>query len=202
MGMNLMSPKAPPPAPGFKLLAELNEYTRLPQEEREAILADYVAATEQRQVMLDVMAADKDAAAEDREGAAQALRDADQSAKKTVNAAQTKGKGIIAAANKQAESVNRKVAENVAGAAAQAETAADEAREREDAVKAREDACEEREANAFKEREDAVTLREDKVTKREREAEDMHALGVSTKEGYEALLRQINALVPSAAAAE
>ena len=111
-----------------------------------------------------------------------------------------KAREIGNAANSQAESVNKAVAENVANAQTVMETAASVSQEREHAVEARWKACEVREANAFKEREDAVAQREDEVARREREAEDLYALGLSTKEGYEALLRQINALSTGAGA--
>lgn len=197
MAMHPMSPKRIPTPTAFKLLAELEEFFAHPAKERRDALKDYAAAADQRQTMLDAMAADRDATAADREAAGHVLEEATALAKATTDAADIKGKGIVGAAHEQAESINRTVAENVATAEAKAESVVKNAQEREGAVKAREDTCEKREANAFKEREAAVTARENEATRREREAEDMHALGLSTKEGYETLLRQINALVPA-----
>ena len=197
MAMHPMSPKRIPTPTAFKLLAELEEFFAHPAKERRGALKDYAAATEQRQLMLDAMQADADVAAADRAIANREAKASLDASALALETAETKAKGIVDTANNQAESINRTVAENVAEAEAKAEALANNAQEREDAVKAREDACEEREANAFKEREAAVTAREDETARREREAEDMHALGLSTKEGYEALLRQINALVPA-----
>ena len=197
MAMHPMSPKRIPTPTAFKLLAELEEFFARPAKERRDALKDYAAAADTRQAALEKIESDIEAATSNRAGAAMIKSEAEDAAQAVDAEAKAKGKRVVDAANEQAESINRTVAENVAAAEAKAEALANASQEREDAVKAREDACEAREANAFKEREAAVTAREDEATRREREAEDMHALGLSTKEGYEALLRQINALVPA-----
>ena len=197
MAMHPMSPKRIPTPTAFKLLAELEEFFAHPAKERREALKDYAAASDTRQAAIEKIESDVAAATSNRAGAAMIKSEAEKAAQAIDAEAKAKAKRVIDTANEQAGSINKTVAENVAAAEAKAEALTNDAQERADAAKVREDACEERETNAFQKREDAVTLREREVAREKREAEEMLALGTSTKEGYEALLRQINALVPA-----
>ncbi len=195
MSMNPMSPKAAlPPAPAFRLLADLNEFFAHPLKERQAALDGYMAAEDQRQAALDIMEADTAMAAVDREAATQAKRKAEEMAESVLRQANAHAKGIIDAATEQAESVNETVRENVARAKADSETWSSRLKKREDAVQDREDACEVREANAFKDREDAVLLREQAVEEADIAAKRLSAQAHASKDAYDALISDINAL--------
>ena len=188
-----MSPKLPPVA-AFRLLADLNDYLSLSKKEREAALADYMAATEERQMMLDALEEATNSAVADRAAAAQELDESVAFAKTTTDTAHDKARGIVAAAASQAESVNKTVAETVAMAKANSETGGMRLKKRENAVEKREDACELREANAFKEREEDVTEREQAVEEGEKNLKRLTAAGQTAKETYEEMIREINAL--------
>ena len=194
MPMNPMSPKTLPPVAAFRLLADLNEYTKLPQEQRDTILADYMAAKEEREVMLEAMQRDQAAAAEDRKSAATNRAESMNMAQRTVDDAHVEAKRITNAAIAQSESVNLTVAENVAKAEALAAEMALKIRDRKDAVHAREDACEEREANAFKVREIAVKGREDAVLVDEGRVAILESEAQAMKATYEQLVADFNAL--------
>lgn len=199
MAMNPMAPSRVPSPTAFKLLAELQEFFAHPAKDRKAAMDAYAEASEARQTALLTIESDVAAATANRIGAANIKSEAEEAAQAIETEAHAKAKRIVDTANEQAGSINKTTAENVAEARTSIEAAAEDAQDWADALQTREVACKEREAHAFQERENAVTQRESKVTKREREAEEMLALGVSTKEGYEALLRQINSLMPQAA---
>lgn len=193
-----MKPTLPPVA-AFRLLADLNNYLSLSPKAREAILADYMAAKEQRETMLAALESDQKVAEADRAAASVALRVAKENAEKQGRDAETQAREIVGKANAEATLMKTKIAEDVEATTERMRVSQQAILDRQDAVQAREDACEEREANAFREREEAVVLRERNVEQREREAEKAHALGQATKQNYEALLRQINALGTAAA---
>ena len=195
MSMNPMSPKAAlPPAPAFRLLADLNEFFAHPLKERQAALDGYMAAEDQRQAALDIMEADTAMAAVDRAAAAKTKAEAEEAARATVTEAHAKANGIVGAATAQAESVNETVRENVARAKADSETWSSRLKKREDAVQDREDACEVREANAFKDREDAVLSREQAVEEADIAAKRLSAQAHASKDAYDALIADFNAL--------
>ena len=194
MGMNPMSPKAPPAPAAFKLLSELNEFMAHPLEERQAVLEDYATAAEQRQAAIETIAKDLGAAKVDREAAAQTIRDTEEAARVSKINANVKADGIVFAATKQAESVNETVAETVTLAKANAETWDKRSKKREDVLIEREAACEEREANAFEDREDAVAAREGVLAEAEKVAKRMQAEASKAKTTYETLIADINAL--------
>ena len=200
MAMHPMSAKLPK-ATAFALLSDLNEYLAYSPEDRETALADYVAAAEQREETLESIADSLRASEADRADAAETKRKSEESAASILRLANTEAAQFLTVATAQAEDVTATAKKNVAEARTAEEAAArdfqvreDAVTESENAVEARWDACEKREADAFKKREDAVTLREQEAGNRMREAEDMRTLAQSTKEGYETLLRQINAL--------
>ena len=172
-----------PPVAAFRLLSDLNEFIAHSPEERQSILDVWVDALDRRTPMLEALEADRDAAAVDRAAAGKAKGEAEETVLAIVSEAQDRGRGIVDAATEQAESVNKTVAENVAKAQSDADTAASEAQERET-----------REANAFKEREDAVKLREDAVEGLERAAQVVALDAAAVKAEYETLIEGINAL--------
>ena len=103
-----MSPKLPQ-APAFRLLSDLNDYMSLSPDERQAALADYVAATEQRKEALEKIRKNEAAASADRNTASQVLGEATQTAKQTRQVAADDASQIMTTARKQAEDVNKKM---------------------------------------------------------------------------------------------
>lgn len=177
-----MTPKMPPVA-AFRLLYDLNEFMAHSPEERQSVLDYWVEALDRRTPMLEALETDREAAAVDRAAAAQGLQEATETTHATIDTADTTAREIIAAATRQAESINKKVAENVAEAQADAETAARQAQERD--VQA---------ATAFKEREDAVKSREEAVEELGKATQIATDNAAAVKAEYQALIDGISAL--------
>ena len=180
MSMNPMTPKAVlPPAPAFRLLADLNQYLAYSTQEREAVLADYMGAEAERQLSLIAIAQANQASADDRVDAADTKREAEDAALGTREEAEERAKKVIDAATSQAESVTQKARENVADANKKVKEAEEEAKTL---------------TSGLADAEAAAFAREEVAKELESVAQVAALDAAAVKAEYESLIRDINAL--------
>ena len=177
-----MSPKMPRVA-AFGLLHDLNEFLAHSLEERQSVFDAWVDALDRRTPMLEALEADRDLAAVELKAAERAGHEAAETARLMIDDANANAKEIVAAATSQAESINQTVADNLASAKAETETAA-----KEHLARVARDGAD------LKEREDAVQSREGAVAEREEVAVAKIRQGEAVKTEYEALVEGFNAL--------
>ncbi len=186
----IKTPKLPPVA-AFRLLGDLTEFLTVSPEVRKAAYADYMAATEQRQVMLDALEADKILAAGDRAAAGIELDYAKLESSERMAASHAQAKGVVSTAKTEAKSMSDTAVATAAAAREEAETWSTRLKARERDITAREAACIKREDDAFEDREDAVTKREVRVNEGETNVKRMEAAASAVKAKYEALMQDI-----------